>query len=177
MRVPAKVVRQAGSAYLLALLALAVLAGLGIVLSRVAQVERQLGSAYLSRAQAMSAAESGLNVAVTRLVEADLSEPFELVFGEESSGLLVRGNLAVVESVVPVMAVPCDLCEMGSDSRWFRVDYGLVAGGERRVWRIPGSSQTGELRAAVSVEETLTLQPWPLGDQLFARLQDEEGSP
>jgi hypothetical protein len=177
VRAVTRVERQAGSAYLLALLVLAVLTGLGIALARVAQQERARATAFLARTQAMSAAESGVSVAEIRLVESDVSDPLEVVFGLQPARSLVGGNRVVIESVAPVIAVPCDLCEIGAGSRWFRVDYGLTSLGERRAWKSGTSPLDGRLMAAFAVEVTLSVEPWPLGDELLERLVGGEGSP
>lgn len=165
---------ERGGAYLLALTALLVLTGVGIVLSGIALVERRLGSADQDRLQALNAAESGLALATARLLSGGGEGELEVVFGARRSAGLARASRVRVEAPRFVGAAPCESCDP-SGGAVGRVSYALTALGERIVWRPSLSPEAPRSVARVSVAATLTLQPWPVPGS--ARPVPEVGRP
>lgn len=160
--------RQRGSAYLLALVALVLLTGLGLAVSQMAQTERLLGGGEAALADALAGAESGLELAATRMVLAESAAPLELLMNRRTASAGTESAVRVTASA-PVAARlhPCNLCELNpadEGARIYRVEYVVEAGGERIVWRAGGEADEGERRAVRAVDGMFALQPWIVGE-------------
>jgi hypothetical protein len=168
--------RQAGSAYLMAILALVVLTIIGLSLSFATQTEMVVGSNERVSQRVFFAAESALHVAIARALHRadkrsyrlrirdivkDATDPFG------PPGWLVE-SLLEVAPVYPIASPPCNYCTINnsghtaSDS-YYKVTHQLTVRGSL----IGGN---GEVVAQKVITDWVEIQPWkdilpPYGEQ------------
>jgi hypothetical protein len=126
--------REEGTAFLLAIICLVVLTLLGVSLSQLTQNEVSLGDRERSAERALYAAEAGFSPAVARaLLDGDHSAQ---VFTVSEVNALGLENEVDVSSFYPVLAMPCDLCEVHNTGvynhdQFYEVTHAVASTGRR----------------------------------------------
>lgn len=125
---------ESGSAYILVLLVLVILTLVGIALTFVTQTEVQLGANERSINRTFYAANSGVHVAVARvLVNRDYSPvTFTLNTTEQDTGVATGADDASFQDVVSVMPVvaihdaPCNYCQVNVGKTFSYVTHAVT---------------------------------------------------
>ena len=164
---------EAGSAYIVALLVLVVLSILGLSLSLISQSELQIGANELTTHRALYGAESGVNLAIARVLTVNSSvanatvqsvEPmgFTLVesrYGYDAAGDPIQrvpadgethfGERVMVSPFVPIHDGPCDGCQQAlGDISLLNVNHAVVATSERITWNTSNKPDQTTIDAA-----------------------------
>jgi hypothetical protein len=125
---------EGGTAFLLAIICLVVLTLLGLSLSMLTQNELSLGDRERSAERALYAAEAGFSPAIARaLLDGDHSAQ---VFSVQEVNGLGLHNEVDVSSFYPVLAMPCDLCEVHNTGvynhdQFYEVTHAVSSRGRR----------------------------------------------
>ena len=160
--------REAGSAFVIALLVLVVLSILGLSLMLVTAGENQVGANERMVNRVFYTADSGLAVAASRILVANdysaLTE--ELVFKDPTATSVNMSNTVRTGRVIPLLDAPCDLCQISNvgsyNEKTFRkMANHLTAEGFREV------GATGVEVARKRVEAVLEMQPWETTTQAY----------
>ncbi|MEE8138964.1 MAG: pilus assembly PilX N-terminal domain-containing protein [Thermoanaerobaculia bacterium] len=163
---------QAGSAYIVTLLALVVLTIVGLSLSLITQSEMLIGSNERTIQRIFYAADSGLSESTARaLVNADhASRTLELdeIYGNP---LLALGYRIEVSPFYPILDSPCNLCEINnrgtySDEAFRKVNHAATA----TATRIGGPDES--ILAQKTVSAMVEVQPWRWSPEAVLSLDD-----
>jgi hypothetical protein len=147
--------REEGTAFILAIICLVVLTLLGVSLSMLTQNELSLGDRERSVERAMYAAEAGFSPAVARaLLDGDHSAQQFKVPEVNALGL---HNEVEVSSFYPVLAMPCDLCEVHNTGvynhdQFYEVTHAVASRGRRRGNGEAASGAIAEKALSVMVD-------------------------
>ena len=174
---------QAGSAYLLALLVLVVLTMIGLGLAFATQSEMLLGSNQRLVDGAFYAAESGLSIAVARVLVLGDHRPVDVALEhprpttitadgtEKPLGVPLRQRITTTP-FHPILALPCHLCEAGNEGTygqpgWQRVHHAVTV----RAAIVGALEQ--EI-AASTVSATIVLEPAAPKADALASIDDPD---
>lgn len=167
---------EAGSAYIITLLALVVLTILALSLALVTQTEVQVGSNERTVSRAFYSADSGLGVAVAEALLVNnnpdnptLPGPRVVILNKVSvgAGSSLSTNVAdrvTISAFVPIQYVRCDLCqsEEGKQKFW-RVNHAVSATAERVAWTGSGDPPANAtLLGQKTLSAMFQFEPWPL---------------
>lgn len=160
---------EAGSAYLVAILALVVLTIAGLSLALITQTEMQIGANEKMIERSFYAADSGIALSTARtLVErrGAWSELYEIP-DPEGYGLRLE-HLVDVSPFYPIATAPCNLCDVTNAGQYGSKNYQRTnhAVTSTAVRRVPGTQGHLAERSLAAMTE---FQPWELlPDQLLA---------
>ena len=150
---------EEGAAYLVALLSLVILTIVGLNVSLVTQTEMQLGNYERSAQRVFYAAEAGFSPSVSKaILDADyLPHEFSLPEPENLFGL---HNQVEVSAFFPILAAPCNLCEINNagaygTKQYFEVTHAVTA----RAVRIGNSEAGSGPIAQKTVSVMVDIQP------------------
>lgn len=121
--------RQAGSAYLAALLALVVLSIVGLSLAFVTQTEMVIGDHQRTATRVLYDAEAGLNEATARLLFTRDRRPktLELPDPVAPAGLGL-GSVVELTQYLPINDAPCNLCQINQGGpRYLKVNHTITS--------------------------------------------------
>lgn len=169
--------RQRGSAYVLTLLALLVITLVGLSLSMVTQTEKQLGVNERMTQRVFYAANSGTAAATARVLARNDHTGLELLFNKtEESGLSMAERVRT-SRFHPILASPCNFCEINQGSQYYNVNHAITAEAERIGWMGGGDPPVApSVVARKTVGEMVGLQPWQvsLAEGVLPSLEDDE---
>lgn len=129
---------EAGSAYLVAILALVVLTIVGLSLALVTQTETQIGANEKMVERAFYAADSGIAISTSRaLVNNDKSATLYRLEDPEGTGFRLE-HLIDVSPFYPISFGPCNLCDIANQGQnggqnYWRVNHAVTSTAVRRV--------------------------------------------
>jgi len=117
--------RERGSAYLLALLALVVLAIIGLSLALITQTENQLGSNERTLNRVFYAADSGIAFSTARaLVNRDTTpQTYKIDEADNTNRLLQVTESVDASAFYPILDSPCNLCEINDAGSYSQHAY------------------------------------------------------
>jgi hypothetical protein len=150
---------EEGAAYIVALLALVILTIVGLNISMITQTEMRLGDHERSAQRVFYAAEAGFSPAVSKaLLDADYM-PFELSM-PEAENLLGLHNEVEVSAFFPILAAPCDLCEINNagaygTKQYFEVTHAVTA----RAARVGQGAQAAGAISQKTISVMVDIQP------------------
>jgi hypothetical protein len=167
---------EAGSAYVITLLALVVLTILALSLALVTQTEVQVGSNERTVSRMFYSADSGLGVAVAEALLVNNNPDNPTLPGSRTvllnkvsvgAGSNLSTNVAdrvTISAFVPIQYVRCDLCqsEEGRQKFW-RVNHAVSATAERIAWTGSGAPPAdATLLGQKTLSAMFQFEPWPL---------------
>ncbi len=167
---------EAGSAYVITLLALVVLTILALSLALVTQTEVQVGSNERTVSRMFYSADSGLGVAVAEALLVNnnpdnptVPGPRTVILNKVSvgAGSSLSTNIAdrvIISAFVPIQYVRCDLCqsEEGKQKFW-RVNHAVSATAQRVAWTGSGDPpDDATLLGQKTLSGMFQFEPWPL---------------
>lgn len=155
-----ELLHQAGSAYVICLLALLLLTFIGLSVAVVTQAELQTGANESQANRVFYAAETGISHSTARaLTNADYaSATFEI--DEPYGNPLISPRYQVATSAfLPILDSPCNLCEINnvgsySDRAYRKVNHAVAVQGRR----VAGAQDSPLAQKAIS--SMLEAQPW-----------------
>ena len=174
---------EAGSAYIIALLAIVVLSILGLGLSLITQTEMQVGANDITMQRVLYAADSGISRSTARAVSKFDCSPMagtEFLLGDLDTTVFTAGSQLreeiEVSPTLPMLDAPCPLCMINNaggsgeygEQIYYDIHHAVTAYAVRRT----GSST--EPLAEKPVGTFLSLQPWPQIADCFAFAQTPE---
>jgi hypothetical protein len=160
---------EAGSAYLVAILALVVLTIAGLSLALITQTEMQIGANEKMIQRSFYAADSGISISTARtLVERRGAwSDFYRIQDPEGYGLRLE-HLVEMSPFFPIATSPCNLCDISNAGQYGSKNFQRTnhAVTSIAVRRIPGSEAVLAERSLAAMME---FQPWELlPDQVLA---------
>ena len=125
---------DAGSAYVITLLALLVISVLGLSLVFITQTEMQIGSNERTIQRVFYAAESGLAISTARILVSQDYVPMEVDLEDVGLGR----SRTLMAGARPVYTAPCNLCEINnagdySNKEYVTLNVAVEATGQRLV--------------------------------------------
>jgi hypothetical protein len=158
---------EAGSAYIVTLLALVVLTILALALTMVTQTEVQVGANEKTINRTFYAADSGLGVAAAEALTNARYDGLTVILNQRSLG--ISGNSqnsadrVTISSFVPILLVRCNWCpanESGLPKFW-NVQHAVTATAERIAWTGSGNPPAdATLLGQKTLSATFSFQPW-----------------
>jgi Tfp pilus assembly protein PilX len=164
---------EAGSAYLVAILALVVLTIAGLALALITQTEMQIGANEKSIERAFYAADTGIALATARTLvtrRPAWSEVYEIQ-DPEGYGLSLEHRMDV-SPFFPIGFSPCNLCDINNAGQYGATNYHRVnhAVASTAIRRVPGTEVPLAERAVGAMVE---FQPWQFPPEAILPIQDE----
>lgn len=155
--------REAGSAYILSLIAMVVFMIIALSLSVVTQTEFQISTNEKAIEQTFYSADSGVAIGTARALTRSGQDPFRFRMNqEERAGDYILANRVNVSPFLAIQAGACALCEINQGpQRKQMVNHAVSAQSERIGWTGPGEPPTdAQVVARRSVSLMVELQPW-----------------
>jgi len=164
---------EAGSAYIITLMALVVLTIVGLSLSVVTQSELIIGANERVEKRTFYAADSGVSHALARaLVQGDF-EAREVTLEDPSNRLANVAFNVSMSPLLPIASPPCNLCQINNEGQYnspafVAADFAVTSVAERR------RGLTGGRLAAKTISSMLLVQPTQLSTDALKAVDDDE---
>jgi hypothetical protein len=156
---------EAGSAYIITLLALVVLTILALSLALVTQTEVQVGANEKTVNRTFYAADSGLGIAAAEALTSGRYTGLTVLLNRRTDPItnLSTADRVTISPLVPLSTVRCDWCPSNDDGvpKFYKTNHFVSARAQRIAW-----SGTGDppLNATLLGQKTLSVmfefQPW-----------------
>jgi Tfp pilus assembly protein PilX len=154
---------EAGSAYIVTLLALVVLTILALALAMVTQTEVQVGANEKTTNRTFYAADSGLGIAAAEALTNARYNGLTVILNQKTVGTYNTADRVTISSFVPILLVRCNWCpanEAGLPKFW-NVQHAVTASAERIAWNGSGSPPLdATLLGQKTLSSTFSFQPW-----------------
>lgn len=170
---------ESGSAYIIVLLVLVILAVFGIALSLITQTESQIGSNERTLNRVFYAADAGIERAVARALVAADHSPQDFFFTDSGadmvSGKLELGTRVEVSAFHPVQVTACNLCEINNvgtyaDKAYYKVNHAVTSRATRFATVNAGSTRTP--LALKTVSAMVEVQPFRASVSALSSVND-----
>lgn len=127
---------EAGSAYVVALMALVVLTILGLALAFITQTEVQVGANEKTANRTFYAADAGIEVAAAQALASNRYTPTTIVLNQTAVGDARAADRVRISQITPVLRVRCDWCPSNYQGlpKFYAVHNALTATSERITW-------------------------------------------
>lgn len=163
---------EAGSAYVLALIVLAILSIIGLSLAFITQGEVQVGSNERIATRVFYSADSGISASIARALVAGDYEPKTHTFTEPGlpAGLPAVAQIqheVAVSAFHPLLDEPCDLCEINNAGTYNERSYRKINHGVTAVARRVGREESQKTVAAM-----VELLPWKAPIEAYIAAND-----
>lgn len=160
---------EAGSAYVITLLALVVLTILALALALITQTEVQVGSNERTVNRTFYAADSGLGIAAAEALASGRYTGATVILNKVSvgAGSALSANVAdrvTFSSFVPILTVRCDWCPANANGvpKFWKVNHAVTAVAQRVAWNGSGDPpDTATLLGQKTLSAMFEFQPWP----------------
>lgn len=163
---------EAGSAYLVAIIALVVLTIVGLSLALITQTEMQIGSNERQIERAFYAADSGISLSTARTLVARRPAWSELYKLQDPESSAIRfEHLVDVSPFFPIARGSCNLCDISNAGQYGGRTYEKVnhAVTSTAVRRFPGTTVPLAERSLTAMVE---IQPWELPPEAVQAIVD-----
>ena len=165
-----KMSSQAGSAYVIALLALVVLSIIGLGLALITQTEMQIGSNERTMQKVFYAADTGIQMATARaIVIPDLTK--FTVSLKDNEKILLKHEVAM-SPFYPLMQATCNLCEFNDPGeykdQYKKINFGVTATASRKTV-LPST----DVLAAKTLSSLVEVQPIQLTNETMAKVLND----
>ncbi len=165
-----KLSSQAGSAYVIALLALVVLSIIGLGLALITQTEMQIGSNERTMQKVFYAADTGIQMATARaIVIPDLTK--FTVSLKDNEKILLKHEVAM-SPFYPLMQATCNLCEFNDPGeykdQYKKINFGVTATASRKTV-LPST----DVLAAKTLSSLVEVQPIQLTNETMAKVLND----
>ena len=133
--------RQEGSVYVLSLLVLLILTIIGLSLSLVTQSEMRIAANERLTHEVFYAANSAIDIATAKAFVVQDKRSFRLDLAEPTSlpNLNIRHRLEV-SPFLPILNLPCNLCQINADTEFKKINHAVAAEATRIAWNGLASS-------------------------------------
>lgn len=158
---------EAGSAYVVTLLALVVLTILALSLTMITQTEVQVGANEKTVNRTFYAADSGLGLAAAEALTSSRYMPLKVLLNQNTVGNYSTGDWVTVSAFVPILMTRCDWCPANDDGvpKFFKTTHAVTATVQRLAWTGTWSGVGDPPAAATllgqkSLSAMFEFQPW-----------------
>ncbi len=169
--------REAGSAYIVALLSLVVLSAIGLGVALVTQTEMQIGANERTVQRTFYAADAGVATSTARaLIQADyMANTYSMQDVSPLPGLVMRHELDA-SPFYPILDSPCNLCEINNAGAYSEQAYRRINHAVTVVARRQGQTDTGpDTRLSEKmITSMLEVQPWKVGTEAYLPADNPE---
>lgn len=156
---------EAGSAYIITLLALVVLTIMALSLALVTQTEVQVGANEKTVNRTFYAADSGLGVAAAEALTSGRYTGMTVLLNKRTDPItkLNTADRVTISPFVPIATVRCDWCPANDDGvpKFWKTNHAVSATAQRIGWNGVGDPP---LNATLLGQKTLSVmfefQPW-----------------
>ncbi len=158
---------EAGSAYIVVLLVLVVLAIFGIALSMITQTEMQIGSNERTINRVFYAADAGIELAIARAIVTADHTPQSFLYTDSGANMvnskLEMGTQVEVSAFHPIQVTACNLCEINNigtyqDKAFYKVNHAVTARASRFATLTAGDDRTPLAQKTISA--MVEIQPF-----------------
>lgn len=156
--------REAGSAYIMTLLALVVLTILGLALALITQTEVAVGANEKTVNRTFYAADSGLGIAAAEALASGRYQASTVLLNKNTVGGANVADRVRISPLAPILTVRCDWCPANDDGvpKFWKVHHAVTATADRIAWTGTGAPPAD---ATLLGQKTLSVmfefQPWP----------------
>lgn len=160
--------REAGSAYLIVLLALVVLTILGLSLATITGLEMEVGANERGVTRVFYSADSGVNVSLAHALASGeyRSRQIRMYEGSQTTPngtQLGRGSEIEISHFVPILWEPCNWCPVNeNEQNFFKVNHASTATARELSWT--GTAAVPPADANIQSQKTIAVmievQPW-----------------
>jgi Tfp pilus assembly protein PilX len=164
---------EAGSAYIIALMALVILSIIGLGLALVTQTEMQIGGGEKTLQKVFYAADTGVQNAVARaIVNKDFSQ-LTFVLKDNEKTLAGFQHEVTDSPFMPLLNAPCNLCEVNDQGEYGHDQYKKVNFGEtptavrKNVWK------TSDSLGAKTLSTLVEIQPYQITPDALAPILND----
>ncbi len=169
--------REAGSAYIVALLSLVVLSAIGLGVALVTQTEMQIGANERTVQRTFYAADAGVATSTARaLIQADyMAATYSMQDVSPLPGLALRHELDA-SPFYPILDSPCNLCEINNAGAYSEQAYRRINHAVTVVARRQGQQGSGpDTRLSEKmITAMLEVQPWKVGTEAYLPADNPE---
>ena len=150
---------ETGSAYIVVLLVLVVVALFGIALSLITQTESQIGTNERTLNRVFYAADAGIERGVARALVAANHSPQDFYVTDSGTtmvgGQLELGTRVEVSAFHPIQVTACNLCEINNvgtyaDKAYYKVNHAVTSRATRFATLNAGTTRTPLAQRTVS---------------------------
>jgi Tfp pilus assembly protein PilX len=155
---------EAGSAYILTLMALVVLTVLGLALALITQTEVQVGANEKTIHRTFYAADSGLGIAAAQALASGRYTPTTVVLNRTQVGNANIADRVRISTLAPILTVRCDWCPANDDGvpEFWKVHHAATATAQRVSWTGVGEPPAdARVHASKTLSAMFEFQPWP----------------
>jgi Tfp pilus assembly protein PilX len=155
---------EAGSAYILTLMALVILTVLGLALALMTQTEVQLGANEKTIHRTFYAADSGLGIAAAQALASGRYSPTTVILNRTRVGDANVADRVRISTLAPILTVRCDWCPANDDGvpKFWKVHHAATATAERIAWTGSGAPpDDAALLGTKTLSVMFEFQPWP----------------
>lgn len=155
-----------GSAYIVALLALAVLTVLALALVMITGTEAQVGANERTVTRTFYSADSGVALAAAKALAAGQYTASTVLLNTTIVGNTTVADRIQIANLVTTLAVPCDWCPYNDDGvpEFWKVHHVATATAERVAWTVSQGMNPPADAKVLSRKTTSAMfefQPWP----------------
>ena len=154
--------REAGSAYIIALMTLVVLSILGLGLAFITQTEMQIGSGERTLQKAFYAADTGVQTAIARAIVEKKLEGFTMILKDNEKAVLGFQHEVTTSPFFPLLNAPCNLCEINDPGEYGHERYSKVNFGETPTAVRKNAFKTSDALASKTLSTLVEIQPYQL---------------
>jgi Tfp pilus assembly protein PilX len=166
---------EAGSAYIVALMALVILTILGLALAFITQTEVQLGANEKSANRTFYAADAGIEVAAAQALSSNRYSATTILLNETAVGDARAADRVRISQITPILRVRCDWCPSNDDGlpKFWKIHNALAVTSERITWT---GSDSPPAEATLLGQKTLSVmyEFQPLPDPPVEAARDNE---
>lgn len=161
--------REAGSAYVVTLLALVVLTILALSLVFITSTEVQVATNERNINRTLYSADSGLGVAAGHaLVSGNYGPDIVVMMNETEVGATRAADRIALSPMAPILLVRCDWCPANDDGvpEFWKVNHATTARAQRIAWSGSWNGESpvppeAQLLGQKTLSVMLEFQPWP----------------
>jgi hypothetical protein len=158
--------RDAGSAYVMTLLALVVLTILALALAMVTQTEVQIGANEKTVNRSFYASDSGLGIAAAEALTSGRYNGVTVILNKTTVGNQSLADRVTTSAFVPLTLAPCDWCPVNEDGapKYFKIDFAVAATAQRIGWSSSADPPSDPAKITLLGQKTLSamfhFEPW-----------------
>jgi Tfp pilus assembly protein PilX len=155
---------EAGSAYIVTLLALVVLTILALSLALVTQTEVQVGANERTVNRTFYAADSGLGIAAAEALSSGRYTPMTVLLNRVTVGNANTADRVTITAIVPILTTRCDWCPANANGvpKFWKVNHAVTATSQRLAWKGTGDPPAdANLLGQKTLSAMFEFQPWP----------------
>ena len=156
--------REAGSAYVVTLLALVVLTVLAMALVFITGTEVQVATNERNVNRTFYSADSGLGVAAAEALASGSYGPTTVILNQSQVGNANVAERVEIAPLAPILMVRCDWCPANDDGvpEFWKVNHATTATAERVAWTGAGAPpDDARLLGQKTLSVMFEFQPWP----------------